>query len=91
MCTNIFEYSPSRWDRELGCVASCAAGRPFQRLGDIFRDNVFDSSVRFFVFEVIGTTEKVDAFISLMKPPGLVEVSRTGVATIARGSAGIEG
>ncbi len=61
------------------------------RIGDIFRANVVDSSTQSFVFEVVGNTEKVDAFIDLMKPLGLVEVSRTGVAAIARGAAGIEG
>lgn len=61
------------------------------RIGDIFRANVVDSSTQSFVFEVVGTTEKVDAFIDLMKPLGLVEVSRTGVAAIARGAKGIEG
>ena len=61
------------------------------RIGDIFRANVVDSSTQSFVFEVVGTTEKVDAFIELMKPLGLVEVSRTGVAAIARGAAGIQG
>jgi acetolactate synthase-1/3 small subunit len=60
------------------------------RIGDIFRANVVDSSTQSFVFEVVGNTDKVDAFIELMKPLGLVEVSRTGVAAIARGPAGIE-
>jgi acetolactate synthase-1/3 small subunit len=60
------------------------------RIGDIFRANVVDSTTSSFVFEVVGNTEKVDAFIDLMKPLGLVEVSRTGVAAIARGAAGIE-
>lgn len=59
------------------------------RIGDIFRCNVVDSTTNSFVFEVIGTSEKVDAFIDLMKPLGLVEVSRTGVAAIARGSGGM--
>ena len=61
------------------------------RIGDIFRANVVDSTTTSFVFEVVGNTEKVDAFIELMKPLGLVEVSRTGVAAIARGAGGIEG
>ncbi len=61
------------------------------RIGDIFRANVVDSSIKSFVFEVVGNTEKVDAFIELMKPLGLVEVSRTGVAALARGPVGIEG
>ena len=60
------------------------------RIGDIFRANVVDSTIQSFVFEVVGNTDKVDAFIDLMKPLGLVEVSRTGVAAIARGANGIE-
>lgn len=59
------------------------------RIGDIFRCNVVDSTTNSFVFEVVGTSEKVDAFIDLMKPLGLVEVSRTGVAAIARGAGGM--
>ncbi len=59
------------------------------RIGDIFRCNVVDSAPDSFVFEVVGSSEKVDAFIALMKPLGLIEVSRTGVAAIARGAAGL--
>ena len=61
------------------------------RIGDIFRCNVVDSTTDSFVFEVAGSSEKIDAFISLMKPLGLVEVSRTGVVAIARGSVGMDG
>lgn len=59
------------------------------RIGDIFRCNVVDSAQDSFVFEVVGSSDKVDAFIELMKPLGLSEVSRTGVAAIARGSGGL--
>ncbi len=60
------------------------------RIGDIFRANVVDSTIESFVFEVVGSDQKVDAFIDLMKPLGLVEVSRTGVAAIARGTKGVQ-
>jgi acetolactate synthase-1/3 small subunit len=56
------------------------------RLADIFRANVVDSTLESFVFEVVGTTEKIDAFAELMRPLGLVEVGRTGVAALARGN-----
>jgi len=59
------------------------------RIADIFRAQVVDSSSNSFVFEVVGSTEKLNAFIELMKPLGLVDVSRTGVAAIARGGVGI--
>jgi len=79
--------------RELALVKVAGTGEKrveALRIGDIFRANVVDSTTESFVFEVVGNTEKVDAFIDLMKPLGLVEVSRTGVAAIARGAAGIE-
>ena len=59
------------------------------RLADIFRARVIDSTNQSFVFEVTGTTDKLDAFIKLMEPLGLIEVSRTGVVAIARGAKGI--
>lgn len=55
------------------------------RVADIFRAKVVDSTLESFVFEITGTTEKVDAIIDLMKPLGLAEISRTGVAAIMRG------
>ena len=59
------------------------------RIADIFRARVVDSTNNSFVFEVTGTTEKLDAFIRLMLPLGLIEVSRTGVVAIARGAEAI--
>ncbi|MGH7029405.1 MAG: acetolactate synthase small subunit [Stellaceae bacterium] len=57
------------------------------RLADIFRARVVDSTTDSFVFEMTGSTEKLNAFIGLMEPLGLVEISRTGAAAIARGAA----
>ena len=56
------------------------------RIADVFRARPVDSTLESFVFEITGTTEKVDAFIALMKPLGLVDVSRTGIAAISRGA-----
>ncbi|ATX65122.1 acetolactate synthase small subunit [Roseinatronobacter bogoriensis] len=56
------------------------------RLAEIFRANVVDSTLESFVFEMTGTPEKVDAFAELMRPLGLIEVARTGVAALARGA-----
>ncbi|MGX9354415.1 acetolactate synthase small subunit [Roseobacteraceae bacterium S113] len=58
------------------------------RLADIFRANVVDSTLGSFVFEITGTPEKIDAFADLMRPLGLSEVARTGVAALARGHEG---
>ncbi len=56
------------------------------RLADAFRARVVDASTESFVFEMTGQTEKLDAFVELMRPLGLAEVSRTGVAAMARGT-----
>ncbi|MDR3536758.1 MAG: acetolactate synthase small subunit [Acetobacteraceae bacterium] len=56
------------------------------RIADTFRARVVDTTVGSFVFELTGATEKLDAFIDLMHGLGLAEVSRTGVAAIARGT-----
>lgn len=55
------------------------------RLADIFRANVVDSTLNSFVFEITGAPDKIDAFADLMRPLGLSEVTRTGVAAILRG------
>ncbi|MAC79010.1 MAG: acetolactate synthase small subunit [Rhodobacteraceae bacterium] len=55
------------------------------RIGEIFRANVVDSTLNSFVFEVTGAPEKIDAFADLMRPLGLVEMARTGVAALSRG------
>ena len=57
------------------------------RLADIFRARVVDSTTESFVFEMTGSSEKLNAFITLMEPLGLVEISRTGAAVISRGPA----
>jgi acetolactate synthase I/III small subunit len=59
------------------------------RLADIFRARVVDSTIESFVFEMTGSTEKLNAFINLMEPLGLIDVSRTGVVAISRGGSRI--
>ena len=56
------------------------------RIADIFRARAVDSTNSSFVFEITGTTDKLNAFIDLMGPLGLTEVARTGVVGMACGS-----
>lgn len=56
------------------------------RIAEVFRARVVDSTTASFVFELTGSTDKLDAFIALMEPLGLVDVSRTGVVAISRGT-----
>ena len=77
-------------ERELLLVKMAGTGEKrikSLRLADIFRARVVNSTIESFVFEITGSAEKLDAFINLMKPLGLVDISRTGVVAIARGAA----
>jgi acetolactate synthase I/III small subunit len=59
------------------------------RIADFMRARLVDSSTQSFVFEITGSSDELDAFISLMEPLGLAEVSRAGVVAIARGPKGM--
>jgi len=77
-------------ERELALIKVAGTGEKrieSLRLADIFRARVIDSTTESFVFEMTGSTEKLNAFINLMEPLGLVDVSRTGVVAISRGVA----
>lgn len=79
-------------ERELALVKVASIGESrveALRIADIFRGRVMDSAVNSFVFEVTGTPEKIDAFIDLMRPLGLVETCRTGSIAISRGKKSI--
>lgn len=79
-------------ERELALVKVIGIGEPrveALRIADIFRARVVDSTSTSFVFELTGTSEKIDAFINLMQPIGLIEICRTGVAAMSRGALGL--
>ena len=56
------------------------------RLAEIFRARVIDTTNESFIFELTCASDKIDQFRALMRPLGLVEVSRTGVLSIKRGA-----
>jgi acetolactate synthase I/III small subunit len=58
------------------------------RLCDVFRAKVVDTTTSSFIFELTGTPEKIDSFVALMRELGLVEVGRTGIVGMMRGSEG---
>ena len=79
-------------ERELALVKVVGKGNKrveALRIADIFRARAIDSTNESFVFEISGATEKLNAFIGLMVPLGLVDVSRTGVVAIARGKSAL--
>ena len=78
--------------RELAMVKVRGKGEPRMealRLADAFRARVIDATNESFVFEITGASDKIDSFVNLMLPLGLVEVSRSGVAAISRGPEGM--
>jgi len=79
--------------RELAMVKVAGKGEKrveALRLAEAFRARVIDAATDSFIFEITGRSDKVEQFISLMIPLGLVEVARTGVAGIGRGAEGMK-
>ena len=79
-------------ERELALIKVAGAGEKrieALRLAGIFRASVIDASTEHFVFEITGRTSKIEQFIQIMTELGLVEVSRTGIAAMARGPKGL--
>ena len=75
-------------EREMALVKVAGTGQTRDealRLADVYRARVVDATTGSFVFEVTGSSEKIDTFIELMREVGLAEVVRTGVVAIARG------
>jgi acetolactate synthase-1/3 small subunit len=80
--------APRAIERELAMVK--VRGKSDNRvealqLAEAFRAKVIDATTESFIFEITGAPRKIDDFVDLMRPIGLVEVSRTGVAAITRG------
>jgi acetolactate synthase-1/3 small subunit len=75
-------------EREMALVKVAGSGIERDealRMADVYRARVVDATTSSFVFEVTGSSDKIDTFIELMREVGLVEVVRTGVVAIARG------
>jgi acetolactate synthase-1/3 small subunit len=76
-------------ERELALVKVAGSGEArveALRIADIFRARPVDTTTKSFVFEISGSTQKVDQFIELMREVGLVEVARGGVVALSRGA-----
>jgi len=79
--------------RELAMVKVAGSGEKrveALRIAEAFRARIVDTGIASFIFEVTGKPDKVEQFISLMVPLGLIEVARTGVVGITRGAEGMK-
>ena len=80
---------PNGVERELALVKVRVVGAQrveAKMVADIFRASIVDTTTGGFIFEITGATSKIDKFVGLMRPLGLIEVSRTGVLSIERGA-----
>ena len=75
-------------EREMALIKVAGTGEKrveALRLCDTFRARVVDTTLESFIFELTGSPDKLNAFVDLMRPLGLVDVCRTGVIALARG------
>ena len=75
-------------ERELALIKVAGKGEnrvEALRLAEAFGARVADANIEHFVFEITGRQQKIEQFISIMEPLGLVEVCRTGIAAMNRG------
>ena len=78
-------------ERELALIKVAGTGDKrveALRVADIFRAKVVDTTTESFIFELTGAPDKIDSFITLMRELGLVEVGRTGIVGMMRGTEG---
>lgn len=59
------------------------------RIADAFKADVVDATTDHFIFQMTGRSARVDQFVAIMGPLGLVEVCKTGVAAVSRGPGGM--
>ena len=79
-------------ERELALVKVVGRGEnrvEALQLGRAYEAAVVDATTEHFIFQVTGSSTKVEEFIAVMGPLGLVEVCRTGVAAIGRGAGAV--
>ena len=78
-------------ERELALIKVAGKGEmrvEALRVADVFRAKVVDTTTSSFIFELTGTPDKIDSFITIMRELGLVEVGRTGIVGMVRGAEG---
>ena len=81
-------HDPAGVLRELALIKVRSTGQErieALRVAEIFRAKVIDTTLESFIFEMTGASDKIEAYVELMRPIGLVEISRTGVLSIHRG------
>jgi acetolactate synthase-1/3 small subunit len=79
-------------ERELALIKVSSDGterNEVLKIADVFCARVADATSQSFVFELTGESKKIDEFVDLMRPYGIIEICRTGIAAVNRGNEGI--
>jgi acetolactate synthase-1/3 small subunit len=66
--------------------AAAAQRTEIALLVEMFRGRVVDVSSTDMMIEISGTEGKIEAFIELMRPYGIIELARTGRIALVRGN-----
>lgn len=53
---------------------------------DVFRARIVDVTNESFIVEVTGDIDKIDGLVDVLRPFGIIEMVRTGLVSMARGS-----
>ena len=88
--TDLTEHGPYV-ERELALVKVAGTGDKrveALRIAELFRAKVVDTTTASFIFEITGAPDKIDSFLALMRELGLVEVGRSGIVGMLRGTGG---
>lgn len=79
-------------ERDLMLIKVRAPGKrsEIRELAEIFRGRIVDVADGEVIVEISGQEKKIEAFIDLMRPFGIVELARTGRIAMVRGGRSIE-
>jgi len=58
------------------------------RMAEVFRASVVDVSESSYTLELTGKARKLDAFLRMLEPNGVIEMTRTGPVGMRRGAEG---
>jgi len=75
-------------ERELMLIKVKAGGAEraeVKRTSDIFRGQIIDVTQSSYTIQLVGTSEKLDAFLLTLREGSIMEVVRSGVAGLSRG------
>ena len=76
-------------EREMALIKVVCEGEKREeviKLSEIYRAKIVDTTKNSLVFELTGAIDKINSFIEMLRPLGLEDISRTGLAAISRGT-----